>query len=94
MLDNKIIFCKERCGIKAFDFHPIKEIIDTNNNSKISNDKGHRLDGKNHNWMIFQEFISIPFSYMAFVILDKIEIEDELTKGNYFDLEPYNYLFN
>lgn len=31
---------------------------------------------------------------MTFVILDKIEQGDELQKGNVFDLEPYNYVFN
>jgi hypothetical protein len=31
---------------------------------------------------------------MSFVIKHKIEIGDELQKGNQFDIEPYNYLFN
>ena len=31
---------------------------------------------------------------MTFVIKDKIELEDPLQKGNIFDPEPYNYLFN
>ena len=31
---------------------------------------------------------------MSFVIKDKIEIKDESLKGNVFDIEPYNYLFN
>ena len=31
---------------------------------------------------------------MSFVIKDKIEEGDELQKGNQFDVEPYNYLFN
>ena len=36
----------------------------------------------------------MPFCYMSFVILDKIENGDEDQKGNLFDIEPYNYLFN
>ena len=31
---------------------------------------------------------------MTFLIKHKIEIGDELQKGNQFDLEPYNYIFN
>ena len=31
---------------------------------------------------------------MTFVIKDKIEIGDELQRGNIFDSEPYNYIFN
>ena len=31
---------------------------------------------------------------MTFVIKHKIEINDELQKGNVFDLEPYNYMLN
>jgi hypothetical protein len=31
---------------------------------------------------------------MSFVILDKIENDDEDQKENIFDIEPYNYLFN
>ena len=31
---------------------------------------------------------------MCFVIKDKIEKMDEAQKGNKFDLQPYNYIFN
>jgi len=31
---------------------------------------------------------------MSFVIKEKIESKDENLKGNIFDIEPYNYLFN
>lgn len=30
---------------------------------------------------------------MTFVILDKIENKDALQEGNFFDCEPYNYIF-
>ena len=35
----------------------------------------------------------MPFSFMNFVIKDKIEIKDPLVKNNIFDPTPYNYLF-
>ena len=44
--------------------------------------------------MLFREFLCLPFSYMTFVIKDKIERNDEHQKGNQFDPTPYNYIFN
>ena len=55
--------------------------------------RGHRVDGKNHNWLIFDGFISLSFSYMSFVIKDKIEKYDP-SLGKTFDPEPYNYIYN
>jgi hypothetical protein len=40
--------------------------------------KGHRVDSKNHNWIVLGEFLSLSFSYMTFVIKDKIEKNDPL----------------
>lgn len=68
----------------------------SNSNAELSSKKGHRFDGKNHNWLILGEYISLPFSYMSFVIKDKLEIEikNEIPNTNEFDPEPYNYIFN
>lgn len=55
---------------------------------------GIRFDGNNHNWIIFNSYLCLPFSYMTFVIMDKIEIKDSLQQGNVFDVEAYNYIFN
>ena len=52
---------------------------------------GHRVDGKNHNWLVFDEYLSLSFSYLSFVIKDKIESGTQ-TNVKHFDLEPYNYL--
>ena len=38
--------------------------------------------------------MAFPFSYMTFVILDKIETKDPMTEGNTFDITPFNYIFN
>mmetsp|Transcript_1931 Transcript_1931/g.2768 ORF Transcript_1931/g.2768 Transcript_1931/m.2768 type:complete len:145 (+) Transcript_1931:5404-5838(+) len=40
------------------------------------------------------EYISLSFSYMTFLIKHKIEENDSLQVGNVFDHVPYNYLFN
>lgn len=29
------------------------------------------MDGKNHNWMQFEQYMSMPFSYLTFLIRDK-----------------------
>ena len=55
---------------------------------------GHRFDGKNHNWLMMNEYLCLPFSYMTFVIKDKIERNDIHQRGNIFDPTPYNYIFN
>lgn len=44
-----VIFTEKKCSIKAFDlknFNTQSEVESTMN-------KGHRVDGKNHNWLIF-----------------------------------------
>ena len=38
--------------------------------------------------------MSLPFSYMSFVIKNAIEIKDRKAKQVLFDIEPYNYIFN
>ena len=60
----------------------------------LSNKRGHRFDFKNHNWLIYREYISLPFSYLTFMIKSKIEKNDPCLKTNYFDPVPYDYIFN
>lgn len=60
----------------------------------LSYDKGLRIDGKNHNWLILKNYLSLPFSYMTFVIKTKLEDGDPTALANVFDPEGYNYLFN
>ena len=63
-------------------------------NKAIGLKTGHKFDSYGHNWMILNEYISLPYSYMTFVIKHKIEIDCELQRGNQFDVEPYNYVHN
>lgn len=37
--------------------------------------KGIKADRKNYNWVIFMQYISLGFSYISFVIKEKIEKE-------------------
>ena len=52
------------------------------------------MDGLNHNWLIFKHHLYFPFSYMTFVIKEKIENNDVAVRNNIFDPEAYDYLFN
>jgi len=96
LTDNKVILNKQRCCVKTFDFKERVPGMESNkSNNALNNKRGHRFDYKNHNWLMFKgQYISLPFCYMTFVIKDKIEKKDKYQKGNVFDPEPYNYLFN
>ena len=91
--ENKLYMTEQRCAITAYDYSGIIESF-KQNKSILSVHKGHRVDSKNHNWLIFEEYLTLPFSYMTFVIKDKIEKEDPSVENNEFDPEPYNYIFN
>ena len=91
--EKKVYFIKQRCAITAFDYQGAIEEF-KKNNQQISVHKGHRTDGVNHNWLLLEEYLSLPFDYMTFVIKDKIESEDECIENNHFDPTPYNYVFN
>ena len=90
---KKVILNSQRCSVKAYDFEELGE-NKSESTSTISNDRGHRFDFKNHNWLIFKQYISLGFSYITFVIKDKIENNDPSIRKNLFDPMPYNYIFN
>ena len=77
--------------LKTFDLD--EEVIASPVN-RLSKYTGHRLDGKNWNWFVIKQFISLPFSYISFVIKDKIEKKDKYQVGNIFDVTPFNYIYN
>ena len=60
----------------------------------MDNKQGHRFDYKNHNWLIYKEYISLSFSYLTFMIMNKLEKNDKSAKENHFDVVPYDYIFN
>ena len=89
-----MIITENRTATKAYRDLPTIQSHQINKNFNIKYDQGLRVDSKNHNWLILLEFLSLSFSYMSFVIKDKIENNDKYQKLNVFDLEPYNYIFN
>ena len=61
----------------------------------LGSERGVKMDGKNHNWLIMEEYMSLPFSYMTFVIKNYLENSQKEQFTQYkFDPEPYNYLLN
>lgn len=92
--DDKVKLIQHECCVKVFQYQSMKYLEDTKSHSDIGYDRGLKFDGKNNNWLIFKEYLSLPFSYMTFVIRDNIENEDPEQEFNEFDLEPYNYVLN
>lgn len=96
--ENKIMFSHLCCNLKIYDFQNL-QVQQSNNPTQnhsqlgINMSSGIKFDGKNHNWLIFEEYIATPFSYMTFVIRDKIG-EGDAKFGEIFDPEPFQYLFN
>lgn len=61
----------------------------------LGSERGVRMDSKNHNWMILEEYLAIPFSYMSFVIKNYLECVPREHRSHFmFDPEAYNYLLN
>jgi hypothetical protein len=60
----------------------------------MNSSKGLRFDGKSHNWILFHNYLITPFSYMSFMIKDKLEHSVDYLKDNNFDPAPYDYIFN
>ena len=54
---------------------------------------GHRMDTKNHNWMLFSGYLSLSFSFMTLVIRDHHQNAVKLDDYD-FDVESYNFNIN
>ena len=46
------------------------------------------MDGENHNYLLHEEYGILGYSYMTFVIKDKIEKKDPKSSSNEFDIAP------
>ena len=44
-----------------------------NNVTGLGLGRGVKFDGNNHNWLLFDEYLSLPFSYLTFAIKYKTE---------------------
>ena len=50
--ERKVIFPEQLCAVTAFDFQGQVEKL-SKTQSQLSSHFGHKVDGKNHNWLIF-----------------------------------------
>jgi len=102
---DSVITIDDRCTtLTAFDFD--NELLDEAKEKEQERDeegigaglytfyKGARFNGKGHDWLIMDNYLSLSYSYMNFVIKDMIERSDPNITNRTFDLEPYNYIFN
>lgn len=71
--DDGVFFTALHCNIKAFSYQKLSETKIQQREEGLGLEKGIRMDSKNHNWMILEEYLAVPFSYMSFVIKDFIE---------------------
>ena len=80
----------------TYDFQNLNDLDESQESSNMGEkmSKGIKFDGKNHNWLVFNEYMSLPFCYLTFVIKDKIESNCPDVVSNEFDMEPWNCLFN
>lgn len=93
---DRIVFCHLNCSMYCYDpVDSIQKLLKANPTfQNINNSMGYRFDGENHNWYVIDEYLSLSFSFMAFVIKEKIEKEEMSMADNMFDIVPYNYQFN
>jgi hypothetical protein len=79
-------------SLVCYDVKKINANKNKKHNSYFDYYKGHRVDEVNHNWILFNEYISLSFSFMTLVIRDKFQIEETYEDENYmFDQEEdYN----
>jgi hypothetical protein len=75
-----------------------KDMINIRNNNKtynfLTSSKGITFDGDNHNYMVLENYLSLGFSLMHFIIKYKTEKHRKIQVGGSFDPIPFNYLFN
>ena len=50
--------------------------------------KGHRMDQINHNWILFNEYISLSFSFMTLVIRDRQQKSESIFDEDDFMFDP------
>jgi hypothetical protein len=91
--NNQVLICEQDVRLQSYDVEKVTGRGD--NNIFFDYYKGHRFDAENHNWIVFNEYISLSFSFMTFVIRDSSQIRDSYLDENYlFDVEQYNFIIN
>ena len=66
---DHVVFCDHGVTLSAYDVSKVNQ--SKRNDLYFQYYKGHRFDSRNHNWILFNEYISLSFSFMTFVIRDR-----------------------
>lgn len=93
---NVMFLGDSHCQIKGYDYQRLDKLKGSGTGGGLGSERGIRFDSKNHNWIMLEEYLALPFSYMAFVIKNFIETTTtkESREQYVFDIEPYSYLLN
>jgi len=91
---DNVILCEQCVSVKSFDVSKVN--LAGNDQLYFQYYKGHRLDHKNHNWILFNEYICLSFSFMTLVIRDKAQTSElsHLDENYLFDQEQFNFIIN
>ena len=92
--EKNILIPSMNANITSYGIQDFKDIQESNH-YPFDYSHGVKIDGKNHNWVCFRQFIALGFSYMSFLINSHQEglfnLDDD---DDEFDETAYNYLFN
>jgi len=90
---NSLVFCEQNVEIQSFSVETMQQ--ENDHTLYFPYNKGHRFDHHNHNWILYNEFISLSFSFMTLVIRDRDQVHETYSDENYiFDKEQYNFIIN
>jgi hypothetical protein len=105
--NGKVMFLADHCLMNSFrysskEIYKVQElekeyIKSVTESQALGISRGVNVDYKNNNWILFEEYLSLPFSYLSFAMLDKYEEGDEYYydyEGHRFDITAFDYLFN
>ena len=89
---DQVVLTDQNVCLKTFD---VKKVNDSADNF-FDYYKGHRMDQINHNWILFNEYISLSFSFMTLVIRDRQQKSESIfdEEDFMFDTEQYNFIIN
>ena len=66
--NDEVLICQQDVKLTSYD---VEKVQYGDHNMYFEYYKGHRFDNKNHNWILFNEYISLSFSFMTLVIRDQ-----------------------
>mmetsp|Transcript_8198 Transcript_8198/g.12567 ORF Transcript_8198/g.12567 Transcript_8198/m.12567 type:complete len:339 (+) Transcript_8198:3974-4990(+) len=90
---NEMIVCEQGVRLKSYDVFKVSK--GNQENMYFDYYKGHRFDYKNHNWILFNEYLSLSFSFMTLVIRGRSQEEENYLDEDYiFDPEQFTFIIN